>query len=131
MDADEDGSHIKGLIINFFNYFFPSLLQISGFLNVLVTPIVKVFLKNQSLSFANLRAYNNWLIKNPGSYKIKYYKGLGTSTAEESKEYFKNLENNTISIIDKNNEKDILLAFAKDKVGERKEMIIYLILFYV
>jgi DNA topoisomerase-2 len=124
MDADEDGSHIKGLIINFLNYFFPSLLQISGFLKVLVTPIVKVFLKNETKNFANLRAYNNWLLKNPGSYKIKYYKGLGTSTAEESKEYFKNLENNTVSIIDKNNDKDILLAFSKDKVIERKNWLI-------
>ena len=124
MDADEDGSHIKGLIINFFNYFFSSLLQIDGFLKVLVTPIVKVFLKNETINFSNLREYNNWLIKNPGSYKIKYYKGLGTSGADESKEYFKNLENNTITIIDKNNEKDILLAFAKDKVTERKQWLI-------
>jgi DNA topoisomerase-2 len=124
MDADEDGTHIKGLIINFLNYFFPSLLQILGFLKVLVTPIVKVFLKNETKNFANLRAYNNWLSKNPGSYKIKYYKGLGTSTAEESKEYFKNLENNTVSIIDENNNNDILLAFAKDKVVERKKWLI-------
>lgn len=124
MDADEDGSHIKGLIINFLNYFFPSLLQIDGFLKVLVTPIVKVFLKNETKNFANLRAYNNWLTKNPGTYKIKYYKGLGTSTAEESKEYFKNLENNTVSIIDKNNNSDILLAFAKDKVLERKDWLV-------
>ena len=124
MDADEDGSHIKGLIINFLNYFFPSLLKIDGFLKILMTPIVKVFLKNNTKHFSNLRSYNDWLIKNPGNYKVKYYKGLGTSTAEESKEYFRNLQNNVIQIIDNNNEKSIQLAFAKDKVNERKNWLI-------
>jgi DNA topoisomerase-2 len=124
MDADEDGSHIKGLIINFLNYFFPSLLKINGFLKVLMTPIVKIFLKNNIKSFSNLRSYNNWLIKNPGNYKIKYYKGLGTSTSQESKEYFTNLENNIVQIIDKNNEESIKLAFAKDKINDRKQWLI-------
>lgn len=120
MDADEDGSHIKGLIINFLSYFFPSLLEIDGFLKILVTPIVKVFLKDKTINFSNLRSYNTWITKNPGNYKIKYYKGLGTSTATEAKEYFSNLENNTIKIINKNNDDDILLAFAKEKISDRK-----------
>jgi hypothetical protein len=35
-------------------------------------------------------------------------------------EYFSNLENNTIKIINKNNDGDILLAFAKEKISDRK-----------
>mgnify|MGYP006097322371 CR=1 FL=1 len=124
MDADEDGSHIKGLIINFLNYFYPSLLEIEGFLKVLVTPIVKVFLKNETINFANLRAYTSWITNNPGNYKIKYYKGLGTSTAVEAKEYFQKLEANTIFIKDNNNKDDILLAFSKDKINERKKWLV-------
>lgn len=34
-DQDHDGSHIKGLIINFLHHFWPSLLKIEGFLQVL------------------------------------------------------------------------------------------------
>lgn len=41
-DQDHDGSHIKGLIMNFFHTFYPSLLQLPGFLLEFITPIVKV-----------------------------------------------------------------------------------------
>ena len=41
-DQDHDGSHIKGLIINFLHHFWPSLLKLDGFLQQFITPIVKV-----------------------------------------------------------------------------------------
>lgn len=41
-DQDHDGSHIKGLIINFLDYWFPSLLKLPNFLVEFITPIVKV-----------------------------------------------------------------------------------------
>lgn len=41
-DQDHDGSHIKGLIINFIETSFPGLLDIPGFLIEFITPIVKV-----------------------------------------------------------------------------------------
>ena len=124
-DADEDGSHIKGLIINFFDYFFPSLLEINGFLKILVTPLVKATKNDNIVSFANLRAYKAWKEKTSGSHlwKIKYYKGLGTSTSKEAGEYFKVIESNTIDIVDtqkQGSNPDVLLAFAKDKVNDRK-----------
>jgi len=124
-DADEDGSHIKGLIINFFDYFFPSLLEIKGFLKILVTPLVKATKQDsQVLNFANLRAYKTWKEKTTDSYlwKIKYYKGLGTSTSKEAGEYFKVIESNIIEVVNtqQNSNPDIQLAFAKDKVNDRK-----------
>ncbi len=41
-DQDHDGSHIKGLIMNFLHTFYPSLLKLPGFLLEFITPIVKV-----------------------------------------------------------------------------------------
>ena len=40
-DQDHDGSHIKGLIINFIHHFWPSLLKLNGFMKEFVTPIIK------------------------------------------------------------------------------------------
>ena len=42
-DQDHDGSHIKGLIMNFLHSFFPTLLKLPGFLLEFITPIVKVW----------------------------------------------------------------------------------------
>ena len=124
-DADEDGSHIKGLIINFFDYFFPTLLEIPGFMRILVTPLVKATKGPIVIPFANLRAYGVWKekTKDAHTWKIKYYKGLGTSTGKEAGEYFANINANTINVVDtvkSGPNPDILLAFAKDKVPDRK-----------
>ena len=42
-DQDQDGSHIKGLLINFIHHNWPGLLQLP-FLEEFITPIVKVTL---------------------------------------------------------------------------------------
>ena len=47
-DQDHDGSHIKGLLINFLHHFWPSLLKINGFLKEFITPIIKVTQVNRS-----------------------------------------------------------------------------------
>lgn len=124
MDADEDGSHIKGLLINFLNYFYPSLLQIEDFLRVLVTPVVKVSNKNKVISFNTLSSYTVWKENNDtNKFKIKYYKGLGTSTSKEAGEYFTNLEEHSQFIIDKKHKiphPDLELAFNKSFADDRK-----------
>lgn len=73
---DHDGSHIKGLIINFLDYFFPSLLEIPGFLVEFITPIVKVTRKKQELSFFTMPEFERWKEENNGGreWKSKYYK---------------------------------------------------------
>ena len=122
MDADVDGSHIKGLLINMIDYFWPSLLKIDGFIKIFITPIVKVTNKKNVLSFYTLTDYENW--KNSiklDKWEIKYYKGLGTNTSAEAKEYFKNLNTNIIKLIwDKNSDEFIKLAFEKEQADSRK-----------
>jgi DNA topoisomerase-2 len=86
-DADNDGSHIKGLILNMIHYFWPSLLKL-GFVVSMVTPIIKASKGTQSKSFYTDSAFRSWYGNGQPGWKIKYYKGLGTSTIGRSSGVF-------------------------------------------
>ena len=55
-----------------------------------------------------------------GKWNIKYYKGLGTSTSKEAKEYFKDLKINQYILDDKTDD-SMVLAFKKTEADKRKE----------
>ncbi len=120
-DADNDGSHIKGLVLNMFHYFWPSLLDI-GFVICMVTPIIKATKAKQQKWFFTDSAFKGDESSKIGSgWKVKYYKGLGTSTSVEAKEYFKSIEKLTVAFeVDDETDKSVVLAFDKTKADARK-----------
>ena len=136
-DQDHDGSHIKGLVINFFHHFWPELLKLPGFLLEFITPIVKATKKGgaagrtaQTETFHTMPEYESWKerIGRAGlkSWSIKYYKGLGTSTAAEAKEYFSALDENRKEFEWRDDVEDadlIDMAFNKKRVEDRKKWI--------
>ena len=94
-DQDVDGYHIKGLLINFLHYFWPSLVKLNLFVYSLATPIVKASKNKDIKIFYNTTDYDSWKEENnTKGYTIKYYKGLGTSDSKEAKEYFNDLKIN-------------------------------------
>lgn len=122
-DQDHDGSHIKGLIFNIFQSMWHELYEISGFLTSMLTPIIKATnSKKDVIEFYNMSDYEKWsetdVAKN-GGWKIKYYKGLGTSDDKETKEYFKNMKKVTY-MYDDNADEVIDLAFNKKRADDRK-----------
>lgn len=123
-DADFDGIHITGLIMNFFHTWWPDLLEIPGFLINMRTPIIKSIKGKETIEFYSQNDYNEWK-KDIDSKKwnVKYYKGLGTSTASEAKDIFKKLDKNKVNYISDSEDKTkkaILLAFEKKKADDRK-----------
>ena len=127
-DSDVDGSHIKGLCVNLFQSEWISLFRISGFLSFMNTPILKAKKGNQPhLFFYNEGEYLTWKSQldnnvndEMNGWKIKYYKGLGTSTSEEFKEYFRN--NRIVNFIytDEGTDDIIDKIFNKKRPDERK-----------
>jgi len=123
-DQDHDGSHIKGLIVSFIHTFWPSLWKLPGFLSQFITPIIKVSKGQEVHQFFTIPEYEKWVEnKSLTGYKVKYYKGLGTSTSREAKEYFKSIEKHKINFnyIDETDEKAIVMAFSKKNVEQRKD----------
>ena len=125
-DQDTDGSHIKGLIINFIHHFWPSLVKLNGFLKEFITPIIKATKGTNIKSFYTIPEYKAWvdqLGESSKSWKIKYYKGLGTSTTKEAKEYFKSLDSSRIEFdyFDNKDDESIDLVFNKKRAEDRKK----------
>ena len=119
-DADNDGSHIKGLILNMIHYFWPSLLKLN-FVVSMVTPIIKASKGSESKSFYTDSAFRTWYGDGKAGWRIKYYKGLGTSTSAEAREYFKKIQDLTVKFdMDTMTDDSIILAFDKKKADARK-----------
>jgi DNA topoisomerase-2 len=87
-------------ILNFIHYFWPSLLKLPNFVTSLTTPIIKATKGKELIEFYNLSDYENWKNTMQGNWSIKYYKGLGTSTSNEAKEYFTDIKKKLINYVD-------------------------------
>ena len=122
-DQDHDGTHIKGLLLNAFHFFWPELLKFD-FIYEFITPIVKARKGKLVKSYYRLSDY----VKdkpNLSGWSTKYYKGLGTSDAKESKEYFADLPKHLLPIKwDKDVDYSITKAFSNKLANLRKEWIL-------
>ena len=123
-DQDHDGSHIKGLLFNVFQTLWNSLYKCEGFITSMLTPIIKATNNNtkEVISFYNMSDYERWTetLDKKSLWKIKYYKGLGTSTDQEAKEYFKEMKQITYNYTEES-DSSIDLAFNKKRADDRKK----------
>ena len=120
-DADLDGSHIKGLVLNMFHVYWPQLIGL-GFVVSMVTPVIKAgkvwFFTEEEFRAAQQSAAAGAAVS---SGNVKYYKGLGTSTSAEAKEYFKQIERLTVAFgADPQMNESMTLAFSKAQADDRK-----------
>lgn len=121
-DSDTFGTSIKGLLINFIHTMWPELLSL-GFCYEFITPIIKAKKGNIVKEYYDLENYKKDVNEHKlEGFKIKYYKGLGTSTAEEMKEMFKNIDKHLIKFnYDSNRDDDkIDMIFNNKRADERK-----------
>jgi DNA topoisomerase-2 len=118
-DQDHDGSHIKGLVMNMFHTEWPALLQL-GFLCTLQTPLLKVSKGATVHAFYSAQELEAWRATNSmAGWHVKYYKGLGTSTPAEAREWFEKLHEIKY-VWDEATNESLSLAFDKKRPDDRK-----------
>ena len=126
-DQDTDGSHIKGLGVNLFQSEWPTLAEIPMFIGFMNTPILKARKGDKELLFYNEGEYEQWKEQQENGsselkgWKIKYYKGLGTSTGKEFREYFENKKIVGFEHNGKKSDNSIDMVFNKKRADDRKE----------
>jgi DNA topoisomerase-2 len=142
-DQDLDGSHIKGLGINLFQSEWPTLTHIPGFIGFMNTPILKARKGNQERVFYNEGEFEAWkqgisatgggaaaangagasggLAVDVSTWNVKYYKGLGTSTGREFREYFEHKKIVDFAYTGEPSDDAIDLVFNKKRADDRKQ----------
>uniref|UniRef100_A0A673XP94 DNA topoisomerase 2 n=1 Tax=Salmo trutta TaxID=8032 RepID=A0A673XP94_SALTR len=97
----------------------------SSTIELVVNGLIPATNKKQELSFYSIPEFTEWKDIQPNikSWKIKYYKGLGTSTSKEAKEYFSDMHRHRIPFkyAGPADDEAITLAFSRKKIEERKE----------
>lgn len=116
-----DGNHIRGLLINLFDTFWPELLHLD-FIYDFTTPIIKAT-KNKSYKYYyKLQDYLKDR-NNLNGYEIKWIKGLGTIEPHEMKEFFRKIDKHLIRFhYDKDETPELFdMLFNNKRADDRKE----------
>ena len=119
-DADKDGQHIIGLFLNIFEFRWPSLLKIKGFIKIRETPTKSLTRGKKMVLVYSEKEEEEY--KSQGKWVEHYKKGLGSCKNEEIELDAQN-PRFTELIYDKKAPKVMTLAFAKGQEDNRKEWI--------
>lgn len=121
-DADVDGIHIEGLLMNFFHTVCPSLLhRPQPYIVSMKTPIVRIFGsgKTGDKLFYDERRFKKWADSQKKKFSAKYYKGLGTTRPEDVPDTF------GLKVVEYQHDDNTTLnmnkVFSKKRSGERKK----------
>lgn len=123
-DADVDGFHICGLLMNVIDHFWPELFEM-GFVHILRTPVILVTMKDKSeIEFFTERDFRNWEA-NEGTkakWTMKYYKGLSSWKTPQFANFLENLDKYLFKVtMEDEDDKDAIdLAFNGQRADDRK-----------
>lgn len=97
-DADVDGEHIRCLFLTFIWKFCPELIE-KGYVYAAVPPLYRIIRGKNSIYIKDDAALADYRAKNPGSYELRRFKGLGEQSVEELAESTMAPDSRTLKLI--------------------------------
>lgn len=122
-DKDADGAHIAGLILLYFFCRFPSLLKV-GFVSIMHTPIVSAYSNSgkDRKHFYSEKEFRRWHAKHGSGYKVKYRKGLGSSSEKDIEDELRDgIRITTVVHYDDKDTDAMRLAFDIKRSSDRRD----------
>ena len=121
-DADDDGIHIRGLLLNYFYTEFPGLIE-RNFVSSFSTAVAAVTMgkkKEKKLFYSNPEFKTWYESKQHKNIEVKYYKGLGSIHPRDAPKYFG--EPKTIEYFMDGNEGDFMDLGFNDKSSDKRKL---------
>lgn len=123
-DADPDGSAINNLLVNLFHEYFPELFWDSEnpFINRITFPMISAVKGKKTLYYENRTLFDK--AKEDGkiddTWKITYFKGLGSMEKGDWEHVFDNLDEYSFKITDDGHLDELMQIFFDSDASVRK-----------
>ena len=125
-DADQDGAHIRAILLTFFYRYMRELIN-TGHVYCAIAPLYKIYKKGFEKYVYNEEDYDD-IVKEAGSgYNVQRYKGLGEMSAEQLWDTTMDPKKRVlvkITVDDAADAEEMISTLMGDKIDARKKYII-------
>ena len=122
-DADDDGMHIRMLVLTFFMKYYPELIR-RGHVHILQTPLFRVRNKKQTCYCYSVDEKESAVKKLKTGVEITRFKGLGEISSNEFVDFIgENMRLDQVKLADEESISEIMEFYMGDNTIERQNFI--------
>lgn len=122
-DADDDGMHIRMLVLTFFMKYYPELIR-NGHVHILQTPLFRVKNKKENIYCYSIKEKEDAIKKLGGKVEITRFKGLGEISSPEFVDFIgPQMHLDLVKLADEESISEIMLFYMGNNTIERQNFI--------
>jgi len=122
-DADDDGMHIRMLVLTFFMKYYPDLIR-RGHVHILQTPLFRVRNKKETAYCYSIEEKESWVKKLKTGVEITRFKGLGEISSSEFVDFIGDkMRLDDVKLAEEESIQDLMEFYMGDNTAERQVFI--------